>query len=680
MSISLIAPGVAMRVGPGRHALWRPLAASVAPPAATLSEITGLAAWWDAAQPATLADAAGAAITGWSQPVGQVPDRSGHARALLPYRAGAGSGSPMATPRLSATLGGVGRVAGGAGTLAPALDADLGWQVANVDFGSATAWTRVLVWSRPNNRQNSGHDSAPAALIQSSGTTILQAEAGRLLLFPGTAQAVVKPDLTRRHTHSAILRHTPASGVDVWIDGAQVITGAANPLAASAVAPMTLLHDTTANGAAQCWLHEGAMWDRALNTAEVSALLGYLTRWARGPRRGITLLFNGQSNALNYAINDGAAALLAQGVGWHLGVLAANAIANWGGAAYTLMSGHGIYTAGGGAFPGSFVDSSAGGDPAGWALGTDGLATQTALTTLSAADAADIAAIVWPWSETDSLRAAAEKTIFKAAASRFLALERAMLGRAAADLPLIWWNAIPYGTDAGIQSHREAVSELAADAARTIYIGNPMTADSNARGSAWDAATGLATGGDAAHRDSADNIRFARLAAPVVARAILATGRGDTFSAIPAAIAAVGGPRITHVLRESATSLLLTIQHDAGTDLRVPLQAANGAGFAVMDGGAVGAPGPIRQASACARVDATHLRVTLAAAMTQPAASCYLFYPYGTAAIGRGNAVTDNASAQPRPPGWDIGADLGSAWNLDFPVAASTAPIALSST
>ena len=64
--------------------------------------------------------------------------------------------------------------------------------------------------------------------------------------------------------------------------------------------------------------------------------------------------------------------------------------------------------------------------------------------------------------------------------------------------------------------------------------------------------------------------------------------------------------------------------------------------------------------------------------MTQPAASCLLFYPYGIAAIGRGNAVTDNFSAIARPAGWDIAADLGNAWNLDFPLSATSAPIALS--
>ena len=684
MSIALVAPGRPMRIGPGRHALWRPLSSGIAAPAATLAAITGLSAWWDAAQPATLADTSGGTLSGWNQPVGSLPDRSGNARVLVPYRAGTGSAPLMATPRLSGLLGGVGRVAGGSGTLSPALDPDLGLQLSAVPFGSGTAWTRVLVWSRPNWRQNSGHDSTAVTLIVNGTTPVLQADSSpgtRLILFPGTSQTVLKTDLSRRHTHTVVLRHTPGAGVDAWIDGALVASQATNPLASVSTAPMILLHDTTANGAAQCWLHEAALWERALTGAETTTLLGYLSRWTRGIRRGITLLFNGQSNALNYAINDGAAAALVQGVAWHLGALAANAVANWGGSAYTLISGHGIYTAGNGAFPGSFVSNPNNGtDPSTWSLGTDGNAVQSVLAALSTTDQADISAIVWLWNETDCLRGYSEKATFKAAAKRFLALERSMLGRTAAQLPLIWWNAIPYGTNDGIQMHREVVAELAADTTQNIVLGNPMTADSCARGATWDPMTGLASGGDAAHRDSVDNIRFARLAAPVVARALLASGRGDAFTTISATIPTTGGPRITHAYRESNTSIILTIQHDAGTDLRVPLQAANGVGFAVMDGGMPGAPGTIRTATVCMRIDATHLGLTLASTLTHPSNACTLYYPYGNVSIGRGDVVTDNVSSLTKSSGWDIGLDLGSAWNLDCPLAATTAPIILSDT
>ncbi len=104
---------------------------------------------------------------------------------------------------------------------------------------------------------------------------------------------------------------------------------------------------------------------------------------------------------------------------------------------------------------------------------------------------------------------------------------------------------------------------------------------------------------------------------------------------------------------------------------------------------AVRSPRPARCAAiACVRIDATHLRLSLASPLTSPSASCLLFYPYGsyspaslpayTADMGLGNGVYDNLASLAKPTGWDIGGDLGSDWNLDFPLAATSAPIVLS--
>lgn len=681
-----MAPLVPMRDGNGGLALWQPLPTRPPSPGVgenvpSLSALPGLSGWWDGATFNGMRDRTGSPLTSWGSEVFSLQDQSGNGRAVIPYTSRPAVALPIAAPRLSGLLGGLGSLATNAGLPAPVLDPDAGLAAGDADLQVETGWTLFLVWSRPNWRQNSGKDAEPVTLLSWGGAPVLQAESrgggNRLWLFPGSgADVILTADLARRHTHSLIIRNRPNAGVDVWLDDNRIVSAGANPLVSlSGTLPLILLHDTTVGGGAQCWFHEAAMWTRDLADQEIGIVLTRSSRWSRGSRRGVCLLINGQSNAINFSLNDGAAELLAQGVAWHLGALAYDILATWGGpSSYTMQSGHGIYRAG--LYPGSFLqDPGDGSDPLEWQPGADGEALREAISNFPDQDRSDLCAIVWPWNETDSLRDYSEKARFMAAARRFLSLERAMAGLSADKLPLIWWNAISYGLPGGMQMHREVVATLANDPGTNVVIGNPQTSDTNARGSAWDPSTGIATGGDPAHRDGADNQRLARLAAPVVARALMSAGRGDTMVTIPPQLPISGGPRIVQARAMDETTLMLTVLHDAGDDLKVPLRAAQGAGFTVMDGGNVANPGPLVEAVSCERLDQTHLQIRLSQPLNNPPERCLLFYPYGSQAIGRGNAVTDNYSQLPKPAGWDISGDLGTAWNLDYPLAATTTGI-----
>lgn len=194
MSVALIAPGKSMGIGGGRLALWQAPRSSTAPSGGGTTNglpptsIAGLSGWWDAGDASTALGTTGAPVSGWNSSTASLLNKAGGI-ALTPYSFATPAGLPTTTPRLSGLLGGVGRIAGGSGTLAPALDPDMGFQVANVPLQASASWTRYFVWSRPNWRQNSGHDGNPVTLLSSDSTPVLQADSAsgqnRLLLFPG---------------------------------------------------------------------------------------------------------------------------------------------------------------------------------------------------------------------------------------------------------------------------------------------------------------------------------------------------------------------------------------------------------------------------------------------------------------------------------------------------------------
>ena len=644
-----------------------------------LAAAGALGAWWDAGTPGGLLTTSFTPLTTFGAAIQSVTDRSGNGAPLTVWHSISGTAAPLATPRLNGLLGGVGRNSIVPPTLPasnqqlPVMDPDQGLISGACNLGANAAWTVFLVWSRPNWRQSG---TSASTLLSFGNTAILAADnAGgtNLVLFPSAAQTVLTSLLTRRHSHAVIVRNTPGAGVDVWLDGTHVASATPNPLPSALTAPLLFLHSGGIQGGAECWFHEAALWPSAVTAAGIPAIIAYQSRWKLGPRRGVQILVTGQSNAGN-ALEDGAWHLLAQGIAWHLGALGYGVVGSYGSPpATTCIGGQGIYPVPALGFPGSFLTNPGdGSDPSTWVLGADGHALQTWIQTNTAsADATDIAVILWPWSETDCTRQYSEKATYQSAARRLLALERGMTSGSVASLPMAWWSAIPfsYGSnDPGEQMQREVVAEMAADPTQNVVVVLPQTGDTLPRGAAQ-AADGSWTGGDPLHRDVLDNQRLGRIAAPLVARGILTASGGDTMTVISAGVPRTGGPAVTHVYRQSANTLIVTVAHDCGNDLIVPSpQAAAGLGWAVMDGGIAAMPGTIVPAIACVRLNATQLQITLKQNLVTATAYCRLFYPYGTATIGRGNAVTDNMASVTPPAGWNIAADLGSAWSLNMPM------------
>ena len=706
------APASPLLASLGKRVLAGPLPAGSGPPPGLFagpypSAIEGISGWWDAGVLSGLLDVSGSPVMAANGVVGSVADKSGQGRNLVPYHISADT-APVATlavPRVNGYLGAVGAPDAAIVSYGPSLDPDWGLAHPGLELGSGVAWTRYFVWTRPNWRQGTYYvNNQPIPLIHTTagaGATVLQAdsaEGSNLTLFPGaSSQVVLSGTLARRHSHAVILRNTPGVGVDVWLDGVWVASAVTNPLPASANAPVLFLHDGSVQGSAQCWFHEAAAWERALSVGEIAILISAQARWVLGTRRGVNLLVMGQSNAA-WFIAAGGPLALAQGIAWYLGAAAYGFTAAASGTylapnRYSVISGHPISNSSPplflpGAGNGTFLTNPGdGSDPSSWAGGSDFAALSAYLAggaaVVEAVDEADIALLIWPWSEQDSTMPYANKALYKGTVLQLLAMTRNLLGRSAAALPLLAWNAIPYETNDGVQMVREAIADLASVAANNIVVFAAQTADSNPLNSAYDPTTGLFAGGDPEHRDEPDLLRYGRLGAHAAGRAAMAMGLADTIPAVQLPTSGLplhSGPRIAHVYRASNTNLILTILHDSGNDLLLPLQAVNGAGFAVMDGGSVAMPGTIITAIAAARVDATHVSLTLSRPITNPSADVLFFYPYGSTQIGRGSAVTDNSSSVTPPANWNIANDLGSAWSMNLPLQATTYPIVLSDT
>lgn len=395
----------------------------------------------------------------------------------------------------------------------------------------------------------------------------------------------------------------------------------------------------------------------------------------------VALILGGQSNA-GFASSDLAHITMAKGVAFYLGAASSAGYSGWGnsGSPCTETSGIGILELNTPTnFDLAFLSNTA---PNGTAtpataaaapLGICGTDYQNFVATYVPNPALIDAAMSY-WGETDALEYNyGNKATYKAACINWMGKVRGILGRTTAQLPH-WWFGPPYATNDSVMW--EVWAELAADPAQNAVFIVPQTADSNVRGAVWDATTGFAGVGTVpGHRDAPDNIALFNRGCLAGARSILASA-GLAASLIPASLGSGFGPSVAAATL-SGDVVTVTVAHDAGTDLVVPLLAAQGVGWSVMDGGIVSNPGPIIQSKSCTRIDATHLAITLASTPTSAATACRLFYPwFGTTNpaqpntnIGRGDAVTDNWSAISAKAGtFNIAGALGSTYGNNLPI------------
>jgi hypothetical protein len=619
----------------------------------------GQVGWWDASSLA------------WGSAASTLTDKSTAGKNA--------STSANAIPRLAGALGGLYSEQQSASTynvLHPIIK-DYGVSASGIVVGANQALTVMLTWSRAQQRQPSqgALSSDPVQLLAIGGTPVLNMTAAgdgndTIVLFPSST-AISGGKLELRHTHSVRVVFSGAA-VDVWLDGAKVIS-AASQITLGSTAILSFVN------AAQCIFHEAAAWDHALTTSEHADLTSYLMRWPLGPRRAVNGLIIGQSNADNLFGSFVTWNLLNRHVAYWTGCIASNILWRSGSigniaAGTTMFSGQGLYDG----TANLLLNSSGGGDPSMWPLGANGNAYMAAVDALTADQRANLRYVAWYWSESDSqMLTAGNKATYTAAMKRAFALIRARAGLTAAQLPVLVISALPFPGDAGCQVHREVMQDLVNDSSQNASFMLAMSGDQIGQSDNWDASTGLESGGgNTAHRDPTGAQAFLRRWAKPIARAAVAANAAastpDVVTAIDASVPVTGGPKIATAVRENATSVLVTVAHDGGNDLAVPLRAAQGVGWTLNTS---------IKATACVRVSATQLSLTFPSVPT----GAVLHYGWGSnldangyAIIGRGNAVTDNFQAMPLAAGWRIGADLGMAEQPNNPLQATTYGITVS--
>ena len=668
------------------------------------STVSGLSSWWDASvKPAT--------ATGLTT----LADKSGST--LL-----TASAASAWIPRLAGGLGGVGlevtQLAGygigaWAATLHPLLDPDLSLS-ASLPFGAGGALTLDLVWTRPNLRQalvdhvayplmSGSFVGGTSPLLVIGGVTVLgmtNTGAGdALVMWPNGTSTTLASNLTPRHTYALRLRGSHAAGWDVYLNGTK-LTGSpvASQLGSAPTTALVRFLGAGGGASAQCWFHEAYAFSRALSDSECATLDTYLARWPLGTRKAAILMAVGQSNSGYLADGTNRYRDMSRGISYLTGLASFTILlSNGPGSDDTIRGGHGLLGDNTNYLAGAITD-----DPTTVPLGTTGpgVNTRRMIQSLPAYLQADVCGLFAYYSENDAGFGWSLRNQFAGMVKQYntfaKSFPQAGPTRDASNWMLAWNSDIPFGGGEGHASHKAAIKLVVDDPTQgaILWLLNGVGAIQD--GGTFNPATGVNSGGDSLHLDRTDDARAGLYGIEPLARRLAAIGRVE--NTLPAGIMVRGGPQVASVVWEGGTvsgnaatpTILVTVQHDVGSDLRVPLLAVNGLGWVILDG-----PTPVQNTprilgTSCVRVSATTLRVRFASAPTQPLASTLLFYIYSEdnlprannpGAPGRGNLITDNYSdtvAVPAVIGFDVGADLGALYRVDRPLAAFPFGMALS--
>jgi hypothetical protein len=184
MGLLFNAPWSPLLAGANLRLLASALAVGSTPPAGgvlgpTPDSISGLSGWWDAGLLSGLQGASGQVLTASNLPVALITDKSGNGNPLTPYHIAVDTtpAATLAVPRVNGFLGAAGAPDAAIVSYGPSLDPDWGLSHPGFELGAGAAWTRYLVWTRPNWRQGTIANPLPAS-----------ANAQVLLLHDGTIQ------------------------------------------------------------------------------------------------------------------------------------------------------------------------------------------------------------------------------------------------------------------------------------------------------------------------------------------------------------------------------------------------------------------------------------------------------------------------------------------------------------